>query len=71
MDHQQPLITAAEARKRLGLAQPYQLKRLVDKGQLTRIYSDQQSRRGLYIEEEVEKLAQEWREFDEHYIIVA
>jgi len=59
------LYTASEAREKLGGIAPTSLQRLVDAGKIRKIVPPENKKRGLYIKEDVDKLAEAMQDFIE------
>ncbi|HLG65483.1 MAG TPA: hypothetical protein VKY19_26370 [Ktedonosporobacter sp.] len=63
----QNLYTASEARKKLGGIAGESLKRLVANGQIRKVLPPGHTKRGLYVKEDVDKLAAAMEQFMEIY----
>ena len=63
----QNLYSASEARKKLGGIAGESLKRLVDNGQIRKVIPPGNKKRGLYVKEDVDKLAAAMEQFMEIY----
>lgn len=63
----QNLYSATEARKKLGGIAGESLKRLVDDGKIRRVLPPGNKKRGLYVKEDVDKLAAAMEQFMEIY----
>src|SRR5215469_7218071 len=66
---QRNLYTASEAREKLGGVAGESLKRLVDNGQIRKVIPPGNKKRGLYVKEDVDKLAAAMEQFMEIYAL--
>src|SRR5439155_8572965 len=63
------LYSASEAREKLGGIAPESLKRLVDDGKIRKVVPPGNKKRGMYIKEDVDRLAEAMEEFIEMHLM--